>query len=185
MFASVLCLLLLAVVGLGPMVALASPATPVVNTSSLSWTPAPDHQTTCESPATFASDPSLEPADWRECAAMYSSWAAENGTFRLLPGKKLGGTGGENDETVAAQEGGDNGGPVVLLRETDCVLAVRPMDPTKAPFTVGDRDVYMLLGESLKKFSHGTEVAVSGVVKCADVGGEKAGLMWQLAKTVE
>ncbi|PWI67766.1 hypothetical protein PCL_02687 [Purpureocillium lilacinum] len=182
MFASALGLLVLAVSWALPMAALGSP---IANTTGLSWTPAADHQTTCERPATFAADPSLEPANWRECAALYSSWATENGTFRLLPErqqaeKKLSGRDGDG---VGSEYDADSF--LVLLRETDCVLAVRPMDPAKAPFTVGDRDVNMLLEESLKNYSHGTELAVSGVVKCADAGGEKAGLMWQLAKTAK
>ncbi|UNI18009.1 hypothetical protein JDV02_004310 [Purpureocillium takamizusanense] len=185
MFASALGLLMLAVSWVLPMATFGSP---IINTSSLSWTPAADHQTTCESPATFASDPTLEPANWRECAALYSSWAVENGTFRLFPERRQ-----TEKEEQSSGSGGDGGGGngenidgfVVLLHETDCVLAVRPMDPAKAPFVVGDRDINMLLEESLKKFSRGTELAVSGVVKCADAGGEKAGLMWQLSKAAK
>ncbi|KAL3962843.1 hypothetical protein ACCO45_004366 [Purpureocillium lilacinum] len=175
MFASALGLLVLAVSWALPMAALGSP---IANTTGLSWTPAADHQTTCERPATFAADPSLEPANWRECAALYSSWATENGTFRLLPerqqAEKKSNSGGDGDDGVGSEYDAD--GFLVLLRETDCVLAVRPMDPAKAPFTVGDRDVNMLLEESLKNYSRGTELAVSGVVKCADAGGEKSRL---------
>lgn len=146
--------------------AVALPGAPLANASVPTWTPAAVHQTACDSAtATFDDDEALAPADWRQCAALSSAWATENGTFTLRA-------------TTAADW-------VPLARAKDCVLAVRPLDPARGPFTIGDGDVAELLRSSLQRFSHGTEVAVSGVVKCPDAGQEMAGLVWHLAKTTE
>ncbi|ODA80880.1 hypothetical protein RJ55_03840 [Drechmeria coniospora] len=145
---------------------------PLANSTGVVWIPSTTDQSTCD-PATFvppAPDerPRLEPADWRECAALHSQWVAANGTLRVVV-----------PHPVSCHANAF----VPLVQARDCVLAVKPLDAAKAPFTVGDADVATLLYTSLLQFSSGTLLAVGGVVNCEDASGERAALSWRIAKT--
>lgn len=121
-----------------------------LNGTSILWKPSATPQSTC-CPATFGFDEGLEPADWRECAALYSSRMAENGTFSLARADAY----------------------VPVVEATDCTLAVKPLDAAMGPYTIGSKDVELLLDRSLRGYSHGTGLAVGG----------KAGLLWKISKS--
>ncbi|QUC21028.1 uncharacterized protein UV8b_05269 [Ustilaginoidea virens] len=132
------------------------------NSTGISWHPTSDTQSTCDA-STFAESPNIDPANWRECASLYSSWTSENGTFNL---SNVNGT-----------------GFTPILQTTDCTLGVKPADPSKGPFTIGDKDIKTLLGTSLRQFSEGTELRVTGVVKCAAASGAKGDVIWRISKS--
>ncbi|POR33835.1 Uncharacterized protein TPAR_05966 [Tolypocladium paradoxum] len=156
---AVLCVLLL--VNLAAFVAAAGGRPPFTDARGVSWTPSATHQSTCDQ-ATFAFDSRLDPADWRQCVALASAWGAEKGTFRVAQG---------DDKTYRP-----------ILHQSDCTLAVEPMDAGKRSYTIGDEDVKKILDNSLKNFSHGTLLAVGGVVKCDVDSGGRAGLAWRISK---
>lgn len=155
---------ILLLVNLAAVAVAAAGRIPFTNATGISWTPSATEQSTCDQ-ATFAFDESLDPADWRECAALYSAWGAENGTFRVVDV--------------------DGKAYVPVIQQKDCTLAVEPMDAGNGTYRIGDKDVREMLDNSLKNFSHGTLLAVRGVVKCDVDGGGRAGLAWQISKTVK
>ncbi|KAK2593273.1 hypothetical protein QQS21_009038 [Conoideocrella luteorostrata] len=141
----------------------ALPANPVrLNSTGISWHPSGDTQSTCD-PSTFVESPSAQPANWRECASLYSSWTSQNGTF------KLGNV--------------DANGFTPILQTTDCTLGVKPADPSQGPFTIGDKDIKTLLDTSLRQFSEGTDLRVMGIVKCAAASGTKGDVNWQISRS--
>ncbi|PNY19957.1 Uncharacterized protein TCAP_07431 [Tolypocladium capitatum] len=154
-------LAVLLLVNLAAAVVAAGHHPPFANVTGVSWTPSPTARSTCDQ-ATFAFDASLEPADWRQCAALYSAWTAENGTFCVTKA--------------------DCKAYLLVAQHTGCALAVEPMDARKGPYTIGDKDVEALLYNSLSNFSHGTLLAVRGVIKCDVASGGRAGLAWQISK---
>ncbi|PHH59127.1 hypothetical protein CDD81_3703 [Ophiocordyceps australis] len=129
---------------------------------SLWWEPSIDGTMTCDPPS-YAEDLDLEPANWRQCASLYSSLAGQNGTFHI-----------SNSPNATA---------IPLLSHTDCILSVLPLDTDKGPYTIGSRDVETILGDGLRNFSRGTLLSVKGVVKCDVAGGGRAGLSWQISKS--
>ncbi|PHH80395.1 hypothetical protein CDD82_1761 [Ophiocordyceps australis] len=137
---------------------------PFANATSLWWEPSTDAATTCDE-ASYADDPKLDAANWRQCAALYSSLAGQNGSFHLSHG--------------------NNGAAVPLLSQRDCILSVLPLDADKGPYTIGMRDAEAMLGNSLRNYSRGTLLSVKGLVKCDVAGGGRAGLSWQISKSVE
>ncbi|KHN95906.1 uncharacterized protein MAM_06268 [Metarhizium album ARSEF 1941] len=136
------------------------PVLPVANSTGISWHPAGHTQSTCD-PSTFDESSSKNPADWRECASLYSSWTTQNGTFKLA--------------------GVDGFTPI--LQTTDCTLAVKPANSSMEPFTIGDRDVKALLETSLRRFSAGTDLGVGGVIKCASATCSKGDVNWRISKS--
>lgn len=138
-------------------------AVPIMaNSTGISWHPANHTQSTCD-PSTFSESTNTDPANWRECASLYSSWTSENGTFRL----------GDLDAI----------GFTPILQTTNCMLGVKPADPCLGPFTIGDRDIKKLLETSLKEFSKGTDLGVTGNVKCATAVGSKGDVNWRISKS--
>ncbi|EFY85428.1 hypothetical protein MAC_08560 [Metarhizium acridum CQMa 102] len=141
----------------------ATSAVPIMaNSTGISWHPANHTQSTCD-PSTFDEPANTDPADWRECASLYSSWTSENGTFRL----------GDLNAT----------GFTPILQTRDCTLGVKPADPCLGPFTIGDRDIKTLLETSLKEYSEGTDLRVAGNVKCATAIGSKGDVNWRISKS--
>ncbi|KAG5924698.1 hypothetical protein E4U61_007373 [Claviceps capensis] len=134
----------------------------VVNATGISWRPSDDTQSTCGT-STFIESTNLDPANWRECASLYSSWMSQNGTFYL--------------------RNVDSTGFTPILRTKDCALGVQPADASKRSFNIGDQDLKMLLATSLQQFSEGTNLRVSGTVKCAAAKGTKALVKWQISKS--
>ncbi|KAG6026567.1 hypothetical protein E4U41_001233 [Claviceps citrina] len=134
----------------------------MANSTGISWHPSGDTQSTCGA-STFTESASLAPANWRECASLYSSWTSHNGTFDL---RNI-----------------DAAGFTPILRTKDCAIGVQPADASKGPFTIGDKDLKMLLHTSLRQFSEGTNLRVAGTVKCAAAKGTKAVMRWQISKS--
>ncbi|KAG6010204.1 hypothetical protein E4U21_007681 [Claviceps maximensis] len=137
-------------------------ASVVVKSAGISWHPSGDTQSTCGT-STFIESTILDPADWRECASLYSSWTSQNGTFLL--------------------RNVDATGFTPILRTKGCTLGVQPADASKGSFTIGDEDLKMLLDTSLRRFSEGTDLRVTGIVKCAAASGTKADVKWQISKS--
>ncbi|KAG5916209.1 hypothetical protein E4U42_007770 [Claviceps africana] len=140
----------------------ALPSVPVVYPTGISWHPSDETQSTCDTP-TFIESKDLDPADWRECASLYSSWTSQNGTFDL------------RDVDAA--------GFTPILRTKDCTLGVQPADASTGSFTIGDMDLKMLLNTSLRQYSEGTDLRVMGIVKCAAGSGSKADVKWRISKS--
>lgn len=69
---------------------------------------------------------------------------------------------------------------VPILRYGDCVLAFKPEQGGRGVFSVGDRDIDIIMDVSLKNLSDGTELAAQGTVKCDTAHHGKAGLRWQM-----
>lgn len=139
------------------------PVYPVTtNSTGISWHPAGNTQSTCD-PSTFAESPTIDPADWRECASLYSSWTSENGTFRVA--------------------NVDANGFTPILQTTDCTIGVKPANPSQGPFTIGDRDIKTLLDVSLRQYSEGTDLRVTGTVKCTAAVGSKGDVIWRISKS--
>ncbi|OAA51537.1 hypothetical protein NOR_00130 [Metarhizium rileyi] len=135
---------------------------PMANSTGISWHPAGYTQSTCE-PSTFSASPNTDAANWRECASLYSSWTSTNGTFSL----------GNVDDS----------GFTPILHTTDCTLGVKPANPSQGPFTIGDRDIKTLLDTSLRQFSEGTDLRVTGIVRCASAMGRKGDVNWRISKS--
>lgn len=131
-------------------------------TVGINWQPSDDTQSTCDQ-STFAEAPNADAANWRECAALYSSWSTANGTF------------------IVSKEAGDEFAPV--LKVQDCTLAVQVSDPSRVPYVIGDKDIKTLLQTSLKQFSEGTELSVVGNLNCAAAGGTKSAVNWRISKS--
>ena len=131
---------------------------PMLAEPGISWRPAPSTQSTCD-PSTYTPS-STDPADWRECASLYSAWTAQNGTF-----------------VVAG-----TGGFVPILHVSDCTFSVRVVDPSSAPVILGDRDVRAFLDVSLKDYSRGTDLGVVGTAECRGKKG-MAGVDWRISKS--
>lgn len=140
--------------------ALAHGSSPFANATGVSWRPSPAGQYTC-GPIRLAPAPALDAADWRQCAALYSQWVAENGTFGVA-----------NADARPAY--------LPLLRQTDCALAVAPLALTAGPFLVGSRDIEAMLQRSLNEYSSGTLLAVHGTVECDVATGGRAPLSWRI-----
>lgn len=137
-------------------------ASVIANSTGISWHPSGDTQSTC-GPSTFAESPDIAPANWRECASLYSSWTSTNGTFSL----------GDVDAN----------GFTPILQTTDCTLGVKPANPSQGPFIIGDKDVKTLLDTSLRQFSEGTDLRVTGIVKCAAASGTQGDVNWRISKS--
>ncbi|KAG5990951.1 hypothetical protein E4U54_004001 [Claviceps lovelessii] len=137
-------------------------ASVAVNSTGISWHPSDDTQSTCGT-STFTESTNLDPADWRECASLYSSWTSQNGTFDLM--------------------NVDAAGFTPILRTKDCTLGVQPADASKGSFTIGDRDLKMLMNTSLRQFSEGTNLRVTGIVKCSAASGTTADVKWRISKS--
>jgi hypothetical protein len=119
-------------------------------TLPFTWTPSPSSLQTCSS-ATFSPLTTLPPASWRDCAALYSSWAGVNGSFTIYPA-----------------DDNEYGNFITILKADACTLAVKP---GAAEYFVGDADVDAILKEVLNGFSSGTLVAAKGAVVCDTVRG--------------
>jgi hypothetical protein len=142
---------------------LAMPASSFLpNSTGITWHPAHDTQSTC-GPSTFSESPNIYPADWRECASLYSSWTSTNGTFSLV--------------------NVDANGFTPILHTTDCTLGVKPTNSSQGPFTIGDKDIKTLLFTSLRHFSAGTDLGVTGTVKCAAATGSQSDVNWRISKS--
>ncbi|KAK5996466.1 hypothetical protein PT974_01800 [Cladobotryum mycophilum] len=129
------------------------------NGSAYSWTPAPSDQTTCDA-SSFNQAPSGAAADWRHCAALFSSWANQNGTFSI------------HDDSGDAL--------IPILQSKGCVLGVKALIGGQGSYTVGDQDIKTILRTALQNYSEGTDLEVQGDVNCAVAAGGKAGLHWQI-----
>ncbi|KAG5972036.1 hypothetical protein E4U55_000944 [Claviceps digitariae] len=151
-----------AIFSLATLVCALPAASVAVNLTGLSWHPSRHSQSTCGT-STFIESTNLEPADWRECASLYSAWTSQLGTFDL--------------------RNVDAAGFTPILRTTDCTLGVQPADASKGSFTIGDQDLKMLLNTSLRQFSEGTDLRVTGIVKCAAASGTKADVKWRISKS--
>lgn len=135
---------------------------PFTNATGISWRPSQAAQCTCGS-ITFAADPSLDPASWRQCAALYSHWTSENGTFG-----------------VANADGHFSYRP--LVGQTDCALAIAPLASTVGPYLIGSKDIEAILQRSLRDFSYGSLLAVNGTVECDVASGGRAPMSWRISK---
>lgn len=144
-------------------------------TPAFTWSPANATKSFCK-PPTFSQAPDLAPANWRDCAALFSGWADENGTFAITTT------------------------PVPILRSGTCTLAVAGMKENEVEekveggsgyYVVGDDDVRGILDGALKNYSQGTNLAARGSVECQWAGAGKkasasrglAGLVWQVSAT--
>lgn len=136
---------------------------PFSHTAGVTWRPAAAAKSTC-SFATFAFDATIPPADWRQCAALYSSWTGEKGSFRLAA---------SNDEAF-----------VPVIQMTDCTLGMEPVLADLGPYTVGSKDVEALLGLSLRNYSSGTLLAAGGIIKCDAAAGGRADLRWRISSSI-
>ncbi|KAM4063520.1 putative necrosis-inducing factor domain-containing protein [Hirsutella rhossiliensis] len=158
-------LLLVLLLALEPQVVVAAAlayGSPFTNATGISWRPSQAAQRTC-GPITFAADPNLDPANWRQCAALYSHWTSENGTFG-----------------VANADHGPSYRPIV--GQTDCALAVAPLASTTGPYLVGSKDIEAILQRSLRDFSYGSLLAVNGTVDCDVASGGRAPMSWKISK---
>ncbi|KZZ98549.1 hypothetical protein AAL_03067 [Moelleriella libera RCEF 2490] len=133
----------------------------IPNSPGFLWHPSDNTQTTCDQ-STFAESTDLAPASWKQCAGLYSSWTSQNGTFDLTSANAT--------------------GYMPILQTRDCALSVKPADPSKGPFTLGDGDVKTLLDTSLRQFSEGSDLRVMGMVKCAAAGGDRDEIDWRISK---
>ncbi|PHH86810.1 hypothetical protein CDD83_9724 [Cordyceps sp. RAO-2017] len=149
---------------------------PFTNATGVSWRPSPVGQRTCGQ-ATFADDTTLVPANWRRCSALYSEWAAENGSFHVVKAAAP-----RVATPLAASAAGSTFVPI--LGETDCALAVEIADASLGPLVIGSQDLEALLFNSLKDYSRGTLLAVTGTLECdLASGGGHAPLSWKISKT--
>jgi hypothetical protein len=128
----------------------------------ITWHPAGRTQSTC-GPSTFADAPNIDAANWRECAGLYASWSSTNGTFSL----------GDLDAN----------GFTPILQTKGCTLGVKPANPSQKPVIIGDKDVKELLYTSLQQFSQGTDLSVTGTVKCAEGSDSKGDVIWRISKS--
>ncbi|KAL7785936.1 hypothetical protein V8C37DRAFT_310950 [Trichoderma ceciliae] len=131
----------------------------IQNSTGITWTPAPSDQSTCD-PSSFSQAPISDAANWRFCAALSSSWASENGTFRI---QDLSGT-----------------AFIPVLKSQGCVLGVKASEQGQGPYIMGDKDVKAILRIALQNYSEGTDLSVEGSVKCNVAAGGRAGLHWQI-----
>lgn len=135
-------------------------------TLAFTWNAADSQQTHCGK-AVFSKETKLASADWRDCAALYSAWAVENGTF-----------------AVAAFANTAN---VPILRSGSCTLSITGVEQGEGPYYVGDADVQEILHKALLKYSDGMQLAAQRQVDCltqkAVNGSAKAGLFWQISAT--
>ncbi|KOS22164.1 hypothetical protein ESCO_001494 [Escovopsis weberi] len=153
--------------------------------SGFSFTPAPSDQSTCGPPSFHIAGPSapaMPPADWRHCAALFSSWAGRSGTFAVHDDSDDGGAG-------AGDGGGGNATLrfIPLLAARGCVLGVRAAGDggsggggSGAWLMVGDGDVKGIMRTALEEWSRGSEIEVQGEVVCAAEEGGTGGLRWQI-----
>ncbi|EHK26816.1 uncharacterized protein TRIVIDRAFT_34363 [Trichoderma virens Gv29-8] len=129
------------------------------NSTGVTWNPASSDQTTCD-PSSFSQAPIDDAADWRFCAALSSSWASENGTFRI------------HDVSGSTF--------IPVLKSEGCVLGVKASEQGQGPYTMGDQDVKAILRIALQDYSEGTDLSVEGSVKCNVADGGRADLHWQI-----
>lgn len=136
---------------------------PFTNATGISWRPSQAAQHNCGRIA-IASDPGLEAASWRQCAALYSHWTSENGTFGV-------------------DNAGDSPAFRSLVAQTDCVLSIAPLASTTGPYLIGSKDVEAILQRSLADFSSGSMLAVNGTVECDIASGGRAPMSWRICKS--
>lgn len=154
------------------------------------WMPTAHHQKACDE-ASFANestDDPVTPADWRDCAALYSEWASYNGTFSV----------GHANATAAgygappsydypatgkrAAKPKSNAGYIAIMQSGSCTLALKPSSLDQL-LAVGDVDIGEILQNALNDHSSGTLLGARGDVNCAVRGADKtakAALGWQL-----
>ncbi|KJZ68884.1 hypothetical protein HIM_11728 [Hirsutella minnesotensis 3608] len=137
---------------------------PFTNATGVVWKPAPAGQGTCGD-MTIDASPGLEPADWRQCASLFSSWAEQKGAFSVAR---------PSPNTF-----------LPLVGQRACALSVEPADPTLGPYIIGSNDVEALFKSSLKDHSAGTLLAVNGTIQCDLVSGGRAPLVWKIAKPAQ
>lgn len=133
---------------------------PIINGTVVSWQSSPSHQSTCD-PSTFSRATGPKPANWRDCVAMFSAWATQEGILHI---KDVSGS-----------------NPVPVLRYGDCVLAFKPEQAGRGVFSIGDRDIDIIMDVSLKNLSDGTELTAQGIVKCDTAHHGRSALRWQMS----
>ncbi|CVL13186.1 hypothetical protein FPRO06_04087 [Fusarium proliferatum] len=108
---------------------------------------------------------STKRANYRDCAALLSTFGTRNGTFSIPAAS----------DDKREYDVGD--GLVNIVKSGSCAFAVRADKGLK----VGDDDVVWIMQKAVLEYSAGTEMAARGSVKCAaDEVGKKGGLYWQV-----
>ncbi|KAF5025780.1 hypothetical protein F66182_2113 [Fusarium sp. NRRL 66182] len=130
------------------------------------WTPGSRSLTACDkgSFAARQAPKDTERANFKDCAALLSTFGIRNGTFNIPAA----------DE---ASEYSVGDGLVDIVKSGSCAFAVRADKGLK----VGDDDVVWIMQKAVLEYSAGTEMAARGSVKCtAQDGGKEGGLYWQI-----
>ncbi|KAF7555213.1 hypothetical protein G7046_g6612 [Stylonectria norvegica] len=134
---------------------------PDATTLPFTYNPSVNDTQACDD-STFTTITGVIPADWSDCAALYSAFAANNGTFVVRPFA--------NDAVF-----------VPILKSGTCTLAIKANVTGEGPYTIGDVDVGKILDGALLNFSSGSSIAAQGDVMCPDGDGVKRGLHWQIS----
>ncbi|KPM43253.1 hypothetical protein AK830_g3238 [Neonectria ditissima] len=159
----------------------------------ITWMPTAHHQKACDE-ASFANESSedpVTPADWRDCAALYSEWTSYNGTFSVgHANASAAGYGAppSYDYPAAAAASkraaktNSNAGYIPIVQSGSCTLALKPGSLNQL-LAVGDVDIAEILQNALNEHSSGTLLGARGDVNCAVRGLDKsvkAAVGWQL-----
>ncbi|KAK7397746.1 hypothetical protein QQX98_012887 [Neonectria punicea] len=155
----------------------------------ITWMPTAHHQKACDeaSFANEATDDPVTPADWRDCAALYSEWASYNGTFSVGHANASAGAASSYDYPAAnkskrAAKPKSNVGYIPIMQSGSCTLALKP-GSLNQQLAVGDVDIGEILQNALNEHSSGTLLGARGDVNCAVRGPDKsakAAVGWQL-----
>ena len=104
-------------------------------------------------------------ANYRDCAALLSSFGSRNGTF-MVPRAC------EDDKEYAI-----GNGHVDVVKSGSCAFSVR----ADKALMVGDEDIVWIMQKAVLDNSAGMEMAARGAVKCGAEDGEtKGGLYWEI-----
>ncbi|KAL6913254.1 hypothetical protein ACHAPO_003021 [Fusarium lateritium] len=104
-------------------------------------------------------------ANYRDCAALLSSFGSRNGTF-VVPRAC------EDDNEYAF-----GNGHVDVVKSGSCAFSVR----ADKGLMVGDEDIVWIMQKAVLDNSDGMEMAARGSVKCnAEDGKAKGGLYWEI-----
>ncbi|KAL4722484.1 hypothetical protein ACLX1H_010361 [Fusarium chlamydosporum] len=108
---------------------------------------------------------STKRANYRDCAALLSSFGSRNGTF-VVPRAC------DDDSEYAF-----GNGHVDVVKSGSCAFSVR----ADKALTVGDEDIVWIMQKAVLDNSAGTDMAARGSVKCnAKDAGSKGGLYWEI-----
>ncbi|KAF4444788.1 hypothetical protein F53441_11046 [Fusarium austroafricanum] len=145
-----------------------STSAPSANEDPYTYWAAGSHSfSTCDKASFIARNApkSTKRANYRDCAALLSTFGSRNGTFNIPAA-------GDDEREYAVGDGLVN-----IVKSGSCAFAVRADKGLK----VGDDDVVWIVQKAVLDYSAGTEMAARGSVKCtADDGGKKGGLYWQV-----